>query len=146
MAVLVMIILGCSGCELFIPRDPAYMDLFHASEAPGAAFWFGTDTMGRDIFSMIWYGGRVSLLIGFLATAISTVLAVLFGAVSGLAPRWLDDLLMRLTEIFLSIPSLLLVVLLPGEGQRGQSVGGHRCHKLDQRSQGGPQRGAAAAG
>lgn len=61
---------------------------------------------------MIWYGGRVSLLIGFLATAISTVLAVLFGAVSGLAPRWLDDLLMRLTEIFLSIPSLLLVVLL----------------------------------
>lgn len=112
MAVLVVIVLGCSGCELFTPRDPAYMDLFHASEAPGAAFWFGTDTMGRDIFSMIWYGGRVSLLIGFLATAISTVLAVLFGAVSGLAPRWLDDLLMRLTEIFLSIPSLLLVVLL----------------------------------
>ena len=112
MAVLAVIMLGCLGCELFIPKDPAYMDLFHAAEAPGPEFWFGTDTMGRDIFSMIWYGGRVSLLIGFLATAISTILAVLFGAVSGLAPRWLDELLMRLTEIFLSIPSLLLIVLL----------------------------------
>ena len=112
MAVLAVIMLGCLGCELFIPKDPAYMDLFHAAEAPSAEFWFGTDTMGRDIFSIIWYGGRVSLLIGFLATAISTILAVLFGAVSGLAPRWLDELLMRLTEIFLSIPSLLLIVLL----------------------------------
>lgn len=112
LAVLGGIVLGCLGCELFIPRDPAYMDLLHASLAPCAAFWFGTDTMGRDVFSMIWYGGRASLLIGFLSTAISTALAVLFGAVSGLAPRWLDEALMRLTEIFLSIPSLLLIILL----------------------------------
>lgn len=112
MAILAIITLGCLCCELFIPKDPAYMDLFHGSEAPGAEFWFGTDTMGRDIFSMIWYGGRASLLIGFLSTAISTALAILFGAASGLAPRRLDGLLMRLTEIFLSIPSLLLIVLL----------------------------------
>lgn len=112
MAVLAVIVLGCSGCELFIPKDPVYMDLFHASEAPSGNFWFGSDTMGRDIFSMIWYGGRASLLIGFLAAAISTALAVLFGTASGLAPKWLDELLMRLTEIFLSIPSLLLIVLL----------------------------------
>ena len=84
----------------------------HSSEAPSKEFWFGTDTMGRDIFAMIWYGGRVSLLIGALSTGISTALAVLFGTVSGLAPRWLDDLLMRLTEIFLSIPSLLLIIFL----------------------------------
>ena len=112
LAVLLIILLGCLGCELFIPKDPAYMDLFHAMEPPGAEFWFGSDTMGRDIFSMIWYGGRASLSIGFLATAVSTVLAVLFGTVSGLAPRWLDELLMRLTEIFLSIPSLLLIIFL----------------------------------
>lgn len=112
LAVLGVIVLGCLGCELFIPRDPAYMDLLHASQAPCAGFWFGTDAMGRDVFSMIWYGGRASLLIGFLATAISTALAVLFGAASGLAPRWLDEALMRLTEIFLSIPSLLLIILL----------------------------------
>lgn len=88
------------------------MDLAHTSLPPSRAFWFGTDAMGRDIFSMIWYGGRVSLLIGFLSAGISTALAALFGTVSGLAPRRLDELLMRLTEIFLSIPSLLLIVLL----------------------------------
>ena len=112
MVTLAVIVLGCLGCELFIPKDPVYMDLFHAVESPGREFWFGTDTMGRDIFSMIWFGGRVSLAIGFLSTAISTFLAILFGAASGLAPRWLDELLMRLTEIFLSIPSLLLIILL----------------------------------
>jgi len=112
LAVLTVIVLGCLFCELFIPRDPAYMDLFHYSQAPNREFWFGTDTMGRDLFSMIWYGGRISLLIGLLATAISTFLAIIFGAVSGLAPRWLDTLLMRLTDVFLSIPSLLLIVLL----------------------------------
>lgn len=112
MAVLAVILLGCLFCDLFIPKDPAYMDLYHANAAPNAEFWFGTDTMGRDIFSMIWYGGRISLFIGFFATVISTVIAILFGAISGLAPKWLDDLLMRLAEVFLSIPNLLLVILL----------------------------------
>lgn len=112
MAVLAALVLGCLCCGLFIPKDPAYMDLFHASQAPGREFWFGTDTMGRDIFSMIWYGGRVSLAIGFLSTAVSTGIAVLFGTASGMAPKWLDGLLMRGTEIFLSIPSLLLVIFL----------------------------------
>ena len=59
MVTLAAIVLGCLGCELFIPKDPAYMDLFRPSEAPGPAFWFGSDPMGRDIFSMIWYGGRL---------------------------------------------------------------------------------------
>ena len=70
----------------------------------------GTDTMGRDIISMFWYGGRISLAIGLRSTLISTVIAVLFGAVSGCAPAWLDALLMRLTEIFLSLAKLLLVI------------------------------------
>lgn len=111
-SVLAVICLGCLCCGRFIPKDPAYMDLFRTNQAPGAEFWFGTDAMGRDIFSMIWYGGRISLFIGLIATVISTGLAVLFGAVSGLAPRWLDNILTRLTEIFLSIPNLLLVVLI----------------------------------
>lgn len=110
--VLGLIVLGCLACDLFIPKDPTYMDLYHANAAPNGEFWFGTDSMGRDIFSMIWYGGRISLFIGFFSTLISTAIAVIFGAVSGLAPKWLDDLLMRLTEIFLSIPSLLLIILI----------------------------------
>lgn len=112
MAVLAVLVTGCLCCELFIPRDPAYMDLYHANEAPGREFWFGTDTMGRDIFSMIWYGGRISLLIGFLAAAISTTAGILLGAVSGLACGWLDGLFMRATEIIMSIPGLLLVLFI----------------------------------
>lgn len=112
MAVLGAIVSGCLCCGLFLPRDPAYMDLYHADTAPNPEFWFGTDTMGRDILSMIWYGGRISLFIGFFAALISTAVAILLGTVSGLAPRWLDNLLMRLTEIFLSIPNLLLVLLI----------------------------------
>ena len=88
------------------------MDLAHYSTAPGREFWFGTDTMGRDLFSMIWYGGRISLFIGFASTAISTVTAIVFGSISGLAPHLPDALLMRLTEILISIPNLLLVILI----------------------------------
>lgn len=93
-------------------KDPVYMDLTHYSAAPDREFLFGTDTLGRDIFSMIWYGGRSSLLIGFAATLLSTVIAVVFGAFSGVAPEWLDTLMMRFTEIVLSIPSLLIIILL----------------------------------
>ena len=110
--ILILIILGCLGAELIMTKDPAYMDLLNYNKAPNAEFLFGTDTMGRDIFSMIWYGGRISLLIGVLATFLSTVLAIVFGAVSGCAPERVDSLLMRFTEIFLSIPNLLLVILL----------------------------------
>lgn len=107
-----VIVAGCLACGLFAMKDPSYMDLEHCAVPPGSAFWFGTDTMGRDIFSMIWHGGRLSLFIGVTAAAVSTALGVVFGAVSGCAPGWLDAALMRLTEIWLSVPSLLLTVLL----------------------------------
>ena len=110
--ILSLVVLGCLFCELIMTKDPTYLDLAHCSAAPCREFLFGTDTMGRDIFSMIWYGGRLSLFIGVGSTVISTLLAISFGAVSGLAPKWLDALLMRLTEILLSVPNLLLVVLL----------------------------------
>ena len=109
---LAVILSGCLCCHLIMTKDPGYTDLAHYNEAPGGEFLFGTDMMGRDIFSMIWYGGRISLLIGVLATFLSTVLAIVFGSVSGCAPEWVDSLLMRFTEIFLSIPNLLLVILL----------------------------------
>ena len=111
-AILLLIILGCIFAEYIMTKDPAYMDLLNYNKAPDREFLFGTDTMGRDIFSMIWYGGRISLMIGGLATVISTLLAVIIGAFSGMAPAWLDEAIMRFTEIFLSIPSLLLIILL----------------------------------
>ena len=111
-AILILIVLGCLCAELIMTKDPAYMDLLNYNKAPDREFLFGTDTMGRDIFSMIWYGGRISILIGGLATVISTFIAVVVGAFSGVAPAWMDELIMRFTEIFLSIPTLLLIILL----------------------------------
>lgn len=112
LAILALILGGCLILPFVIGKDPAYMDLMNANQAPGREFFFGTDTMGRDIFTMIWSGGRISLFIGCVSTLISTVIAILFGGLSGIAPQWADTLLMRFTEVFLSIPNLLLVILL----------------------------------
>ncbi|MCI9533470.1 MAG: ABC transporter permease [Lachnospiraceae bacterium] len=100
------------GCDWFALKDPAFMDLKNCSVMPGRLFWFGTDVMGRDIFSGIWYGGRISLFIGFASTVISTGMAVVIGSVSGMAPPWLDEWIMRFAEIFMSVPGLLLIILL----------------------------------
>lgn len=109
-----ILLIGCLGAEAIMPKDPAYLDLTHCNVAPNGEFLFGTDTLGRDIFSGIWYGGRISLSIGFLATLISTAIAVVYGAISGIGPEWLDALMMRFTELFLSVPSLLMVLFLQG--------------------------------
>lgn len=66
LAVLAVIVLGCLCAPLLTGRDPAYMDLGQLRRRAVGQFWFGTDTMGRDIFACIWYGGRVSLAVGFL--------------------------------------------------------------------------------
>ena len=107
-----VIVLCCLFAEVLMTKDPTYLDLKNFNVAPNREFLFGTDTLGRDIFSGIWYGGRISITIGFLATVISTFIAVVYGSISGVAPSWLDTLLMRFTEIFLSVPGLLLVLFL----------------------------------
>ncbi len=109
---LAAIVLCCLLAELWMTREPTYLDLAHCDAPPSREFLFGTDSLGRDIFSGIWYGGRVSLLIGFLSTLLSTALALVYGACSGLAPAWLDALLMRIAELLVSIPGLLLVLFL----------------------------------
>jgi len=111
-AVLAIIALGCLLANVIAPGNANYMDLASPAKAPCAKYPFGTDMMGRSIFAMIWHGGRVSLLIGVLATALSTAIAVVYGTVSGAGPVWLDTLMMRVTEIFLSVPSLLIVIFL----------------------------------
>ncbi len=110
--IMAAIVLCSMAAELIMTKDPTYLDLKNFDVAPNAEFLFGTDTLGRDIFSGIWYGGRVSIAIGFLATVISTFIAVVYGSLSGIAPQWLDTLMMRFTEIFLSVPGLLLVLFL----------------------------------
>ena len=109
---LTAIVLCCLFAEVLMTKDPSYLDLENFNVAPNREFLFGTDTLGRDIFSGIWYGGRISITIGFLSTLISTLIAIVYGSVSGIGPVWLDTLMMRFTEIFLSVPGLLLVLFL----------------------------------
>lgn len=88
------------------------MDLTQISKAPGPHHLFGTDMLGRDLFWMIWTGGKASLFIGVLATSLSTVIAAIYGSLAGVAKGWLDDALMRAAEILMSVPQILLVVFL----------------------------------
>lgn len=111
-AVLVLIILGCLLGDVIATKDPAYLDLMNYTKAPNGEFLFGTDTLGRDIFSCIWHGGRVSLFIGFFATLISTTIAVVYGSISGISSDWVDTAMMRVTEIFLSVPGLLVILFI----------------------------------
>lgn len=107
-----LIVIGCLGAELMITHDPTYMYLEHYTNAPNSEFYFGTDTMGRDIFSMIWYGGRISLYIGALATIISTFIAILYGTISGIAKPWIDNVMMRFNDLLLSLPTILMIIFV----------------------------------
>ena len=78
------------------------------------SFSFGTDSMGRDIFSLIWYGGRASIIIGLLSAAIITVIGIVYGCISGVSGSFLDSAMMRITEVAGSIPSILLILLITG--------------------------------
>ena len=111
-AILLIIISGCAFSDLFIPYDPQGINLSEINIAPGKKHIFGTDTLGRDVFSMIWHGGRKSLFIGFFATAVSTVIAVIYGCISGLVREKADDVLMRITDILMSIPQVLMVIFV----------------------------------
>lgn len=110
--VLALIIAGCLIGDMIAINDPYYMELTEISSPPSGEHLFGTDTLGRDIFSIIWCGGRISLTVGLLSALISTVIAVIYGAASGLASDRVDDVMMRFTEILMSIPQILLVMFL----------------------------------
>ncbi|MEN8076516.1 ABC transporter permease [Clostridioides difficile] len=110
--VLIIIIAGCLFSSLIMTHDPKYMDLVNSNVSPNRIFYFGTDSMGRDIFSDIWYGGRISLFIGIVSTMISTTIAIIYGSISGMAVEWIDNLMMKATEILLSIPSILIIIFI----------------------------------
>ena len=83
---------------------------------PGAPYWFGTDNVGRDIFSRVLMGTGLALRIGAVIIFLASVIGVTIGATAGYAGGWTDDILMRITDIFLTVPALVLacVRLLAG--------------------------------
>lgn len=91
-------------------HDPLAQDLGAALLSPGAQHWFGTDEYGRDVFSRLVYGSRVTLYIVMLVTLIVGPIGLMVGTVSGYFGGWVDSLFMRITDIFISFPSLVLAL------------------------------------
>ena len=94
------------------PYDPVVQDLTLRLKAPSAAHIFGTDNFGRDIFSRVIYGGRYSLLAGCLSVIIAGIIGTFYGALAGYAGGWLDNVMMRFSEMILSFPSLILAMII----------------------------------
>lgn len=110
--ILTIIILGCLSCNIISKYDPKYMDLTKCNIAPNSTFFFGTDSMGKDIFSQIWYGGKISLFIGAFSTIIATFIGVIYGCISGMSSKYVDYIMMRAIDIIISIPSILIVIFM----------------------------------
>ncbi|MGO4155408.1 ABC transporter permease [Cupriavidus sp. YAF13] len=91
-------------------HDPLAQDLAGALQAPSAAHWFGTDEFGRDIFSRLVYGSRITLYIVSLVTIVVGPIGLAVGVTSGYFGGWVDTVFMRITDIFISFPSLVLAL------------------------------------
>ena len=82
------------------------------NQFPSAKHWFGTDSLGRDLFARIWIGGRVSIIIGVVGAVITTAIGSIYGSISAFAGGRTDSIMMRIVEIISSIPYLIVVILL----------------------------------
>lgn len=98
--------------QVATPYDPHSTGAGEVMQPPGAQHWFGTDELGRDVLSRVCIGVGTSLLVGLIAAVIATSIAVLVGAIAGFHGGYVDDLLMRATEVFQVIPRFFLAILL----------------------------------
>ena len=109
--ILVIIVVGAIFAPFVAPQDPTAIDLQLVDQPPSVHHWLGGDRSGRDVWSRVIYGIRVSLVVGFGAVGLYVLIGTLLGLFSGFAGGAVDQLLMRLTDTVLSIPTLLLVIV-----------------------------------
>lgn len=110
-AVVVVVMFALSFLAPFItPYDPNTLDAYHVLLPPSASHWFGTDEVGRDVFTRMVYGARISLLVGFVAIGIATLIGTVVGLVAGYYGGWVDSLLMRFVDVMFCFPTFFLIL------------------------------------
>jgi peptide/nickel transport system permease protein len=111
--VTVVMIIMAIFAPLIAPYDPIYdADLMVAEEPPSSSYIFGTDDQGRDIFSRVVYGARISLSVGLISQLMNSIIGITLGLLAGYFGKWVDDLIMGLTNIMLSIPSIIFALAI----------------------------------
>jgi ABC-type dipeptide/oligopeptide/nickel transport system permease subunit len=121
-AVVVIMTLAAIAAPLITTQDPLRIDLTHLLQRPSAGHWLGTDLQGRDIWSRLVYGARVSLTVGLISQGIALTLGVTFGLLAGYYGRWVDEIVMRLADVTLAFPTLLLLIAMVAAFQPSMGV------------------------
>jgi peptide/nickel transport system permease protein len=111
-AVLAVIVLAAVWPALLATHQPEAVSLTESLAGPGSRHWFGTDQLGRDIYSRVVYGARPSLIIGVGATAVAVGIGSALATIAAIGGRVADEIVMRLTDVFLSFPGILLALLV----------------------------------
>lgn len=94
------------------PHDYSSINLMYGAQPPSFEHFFGTDMLGRDLFTRVIYGSRISLMVGVLATSVSIIVGVFYGAISGYIGGRLDNLMMRFVEVLYALPFMFFVIIL----------------------------------
>jgi len=110
--ILIVLIVLAIFAPWIAPHSYSYQNLELGAVGPSSTYWLGTDTLGRDQFSRILYGARVSLLVGFVATAVALVIGVSWGIVAGFFGGKIDSTMMRIVDILYGLPFIIFIVLL----------------------------------
>ena len=120
--VVVVLLLSAALAPLLARHDPTSIDLAGALRPPSAEHWLGTDVQGRDVWARLVYGARVSLAVGVGSQSLSLVLGVSLGLLAGYYGKWVDELMMRLADITLAFPTLLLLIAMAAALQPSMGV------------------------
>jgi ABC-type dipeptide/oligopeptide/nickel transport system permease subunit len=110
--VIVLLVVLAAAAPIFARHDPFGIDLINSLEPPSPQHWFGTDIQGRDVWARLVYGARVSLSVGIVSQGIALSLGIFLGLLAGYYGRWVDELVMRLADVTLAFPTLLLLIAL----------------------------------
>lgn len=125
LVILLVIVVMCLLAPVIAPYGYDAQDTTRKFTAPCAEFLCGTDNLGRDIFSRLLYGGRVSLMVGFVSASVAAVFGVIFGAIAAFYGGKVDNLIMRFLDIFIALPQMLLAIVIStmiGPGVKGAII------------------------